>query len=189
MLKKYIVLQDGLKECGSACLLSIIRYYQGNISMQRLLELTKTTKDGTNFYNMSLAAKELGFISKGYKVDDFELLKEIDKPFVSQIIINNYYHFVVVYKIKNNKVTIMDPAKGIINISLDKFKSIYTSYILLLEPYKKIPIYTESNYLINLVKETIYNNKNLIIKLLFFTIIIAIFTCIYSYNFKIIIDI
>lgn len=188
MLKKYIVLQDGLKECGSACLLSIIRYYQGNISMQRLLELTKTTKDGTNFYNMSLAAKELGFISKGYKVDDFELLKEIDKPFVSQIIINNYYHFVVVYKIKNNKVTIMDPAKGIINISLDKFKSIYTGYILLLEPYKKIPIYTESNYLINLVKETIYNNKNLIIKLLFFTIIIAIFTCIYSYNFKIIID-
>ena len=188
MLKKYIVLQDGLKECGSACLLSIIRYYQGNISMQRLLELTKTTKDGTNFYNMSIAAKELGFISKGYKVDDFELLKEIDKPFVSQIIINNYYHFVVVYKIKNNKVTIMDPAKGIINISLDKFKSIYTGYILLLEPYKKIPIYTESNYLINLVKETIYNNKNLIIKLLFFTIIIAIFTCIYSYNFKIIID-
>lgn len=188
MLKKYIVLQDGLKECGSACLLSIIRYYQGNISMQRLLELTKTTKDGTNFYNMSIAAKELGFISKGYKVDDFELLKEIDKPFVSQIIINNYYHFVVVYKIKNNKVTIMDPAKGIINISLDKFKSIYTGYILLLEPYKKIPIYTESNYLINLIKETIYNNKNLIIKLLFFTIIIAIFTCIYSYNFKIIID-
>ena len=188
MLKKYIVLQDGLKECGNACLLSIIRYYQGNISMQRLLELTKTTKDGTNFYNMSLAAKELGFISKGYKVDNFELLKEIDKPFVSQIIINNYYHFVVVYKIKNNKVTIMDPAKGIINISLDKFKSIYTGYILLLEPYKKIPIYTESNYLINLVKETIYNNKNLIIKLLFFTIIIAIFTCIYSYNFKIIID-
>ena len=41
MKKNYIVLQDGIKECGSACLLSIIRYYKGNISMPKLLELTK----------------------------------------------------------------------------------------------------------------------------------------------------
>ena len=52
MKKNYIVLQDGIKECGSACLLSIIRYYGGNISIERLLELTNTTKEGTNFYDL-----------------------------------------------------------------------------------------------------------------------------------------
>ena len=188
MQKKYVILQDGLKECGSACLLSIIRYYNGNISLDRLLELTKTNKDGTNFYNLSLAAKEIGFDSKGYKIDDISKLEEIESPFISQIIINNYNHFVVVYKIKNNKMTIMDPAKGMINISLDKFKSMYTGYILILKPYKKLPIYNESNYLLNIIKETLFNNKNIIIKLLSFTLIITIMTCIYSYHFKIIID-
>ena len=53
-MKKYIVLQDGIKECGSACLLSIIKYYGGSVSLERILELTKTTKEGTNFYNMGI---------------------------------------------------------------------------------------------------------------------------------------
>ena len=51
-MKKNIVIQDGIKECGAACLLSIIKYYGGSVSLERLLELTKTTKEGTNFYNL-----------------------------------------------------------------------------------------------------------------------------------------
>ena len=73
-MKKNIVLQDGIKECGSACLLSIIKYYGGNVSRERLLELTKTTKEGTNFYNISQAANEIGLISKGYKIDNINKL-------------------------------------------------------------------------------------------------------------------
>ena len=59
-MKKYIVLQDRIKECGSACLLSIIKYYGGSVSLERILELTKTTKEGTNFYNLGIAANEIG---------------------------------------------------------------------------------------------------------------------------------
>ena len=32
MKKKLVVLQEGNKDCGVCCLLSIIRYYNGNIS-------------------------------------------------------------------------------------------------------------------------------------------------------------
>lgn len=188
MLKKFIVLQDGIKECGSACLLSIIRYYQGNISLNRLLELTNTNKNGTNFYNISKAAKEVGLNSKAYKVDDISTCYNMTNPFISQVIINNYYHFVVVYKMKNNKITIMDPAKGIITTNMEKFKKIFTGNILLLEPYKKLPNYEENNYLLEVIKTVIKDNNQLIIKLLSLTIISTIFTCLYSYHFKIIID-
>lgn len=188
MLKKFIVLQDGIKECGSACLLSIIRYYQGNISLNRLLELTNTNKNGTNFYNISKAAKEVGLNSKAYKLDDISTCYDMTNPFISQVIINNYYHFVVVYKMKNNKITIMDPAKGIITTSMEKFKKIFTGNILLLEPYKKLPNYEENNYLLEVIKTVIKDNNQLIIKLLSLTIISTIFTCLYSYHFKIIID-
>ena len=135
-MKKNIVIQDGIKECGAACLLSIIKYYGGNISLERLLELTKTTKEGTNFYNIKEAANEIGLISKGYKIDEIDKLYEIEKPFISQIVQNNYHHFVVIYKIKNDKVTIMDPAKGMIKISIKEFSQISTGYILILEPFK-----------------------------------------------------
>lgn len=156
--------------------------------MNRLLELTNTTKDGTNFLNMSEAAKEIGLDSKGYKVKSIEECIKIDSPFISQIFINNMPHFVVVYKIKTNKITIMDPAKGMINISKDDFNKLFTGNILLLEPIKKMPNYNDNNYLLEVIKTTINNNIALILKILFLTIIASIFTCIYSYHFKIIID-
>lgn len=187
-MKKIVVIQDGIKECGSACLLSIIKYYNGNISMERLLELTKTTKDGTNFYNIGQAAKEIGLISKGYKVDNLECLFNEERPFISQVVINNYKHFVVVYKFYNNKVTIMDPAKGMVKLSIDEFKDIWTGYILMLEPYKKLPVYNDNNYILSLISEILFNNKKIIINLLCLTLITIIFTCIYSYYFKVIID-
>ena len=187
-MKKIMVLQDGIKECGSACLLSIIKYYGGNVSRERLLELTKTTKDGTNFYNISQAANEIGLISKGYKIDDINKLSEIEKPFISQIVINNYNHFVVIYKIKNGNITIMDPAKGILKLTIDEFSKIWTGYILMLEPYKKLPVYNENNYILSLIKNILFDNKRIIINLLSLTLITTIFTCVYSYYFKIIID-
>ena len=176
MRKKCIVLQDGFKECGSACLLSIIRYYGGNVSMERILELTKTGKDGTNFHNMSLAGLELGMMSKGYFIDNINDLDNIEKPFISQIVINNYHHFVVVYKINGEKITIMDPAKGMENISISEFLKIFTGYILIMEPIKKLPIYNDNNYLLNTIKEIIISNKKIIINLILLTLITTIFT-------------
>ena len=188
MSKNYTVIQDGIKECGSACLLSIIRYYGGNVSINSLNELTKTNKEGTNFYNLTEAAKEIGLTGKAYKLSSTKEIIQIDKPFISQVVINNYTHFVVVYKISDTKITIMDPAKGMVNMIIDEFNDIWTGYILTLEPYKRLPIYDEDNYLMNIIEYIIYNNKKMIINILIETLIVIIFTCAYSYYFKIIID-
>ena len=99
MKKNLIVKQDGYKECASACLLSIIRFYGGNISINKLVELTKTDKFGTNFYNIKTAANEIGLEGIGYKVDQINKLKTIKVPFICQIIEKNYEHFIVVYKV------------------------------------------------------------------------------------------
>ena len=112
MKKHLIVKQDGYKECGAASLLSIIRYYHGNISINKLIDLTHTDKTGTNFYQLKEAAIKLGLEAIGYKIDNIEALKDINKPFICQFIHQNYEHFVVVYQIKKNKITIMDPAIG-----------------------------------------------------------------------------
>ena len=74
MKRNLIVKQDGYKECGAASLLSIIRYYGGNISINKLVEMTNTNKTGTNFYNLKVAASKLGLDAIGYKVENINNL-------------------------------------------------------------------------------------------------------------------
>ena len=49
-----VVLQDDIKDCGICSLLSIIRFYGGEVSKEYLREITNTTKDGVSFYNLIL---------------------------------------------------------------------------------------------------------------------------------------
>ena len=63
------MLQDGIKDCGICCLLSIIRYYGGEISKEMLRKLTNTSKDGVTAYNLIEAAKSLGMESYGVSGD------------------------------------------------------------------------------------------------------------------------
>ena len=58
-------MQDGIKDCGICCLLSIIRFYGGEVSKEYLRELTNTTKDGVTLYNLLEASKVIGFESQG----------------------------------------------------------------------------------------------------------------------------
>ena len=188
MKKSIIVKQDGYKECGVASLLSIIRYYGGNVSMDHLLELTRTNRDGTNFYNLSEAGRYLGLSCNGYKIDDYNLLNQYNNPFICQVKINNILHFVVVYKIKNKNIMIMDPAHGIKNISLEEFKSIFTGYILTAEKVKTLPNYEEKNYIKNIIYDVLLNNKKMIINMILLSFFVALFTSIYSYSFQVMID-
>ena len=41
-------MQEGNKDCGACALLTIIKTYGGNVSLEYLKDLTRTTKDGTN---------------------------------------------------------------------------------------------------------------------------------------------
>lgn len=188
MKKNLIVLQDGYKECGAASLLSIIHYYKGSISMARLVELTNTNKEGTNFYQLKQAAEKLGFNANGYKTNNYNTVQEIETPFIIQIIDKNYEHFCVVYTMKKNKVIVMDPAIGQREILIEEFKNIWTGYILILRPIKKIETYQETKYLNTIIKEILIKNKSMIFTILFLSLFYTIFSCICSFYLQFIID-
>ena len=188
MKKNLIVLQDGYKECGAASLLSIIHYYKGSISMARLVELTNTNKEGTNFYQLKQAAEKLGFNANGYKTNNYNTLQEIETPFIIQIIDKNYEHFCVVYTMKKNKVIVMDPAIGQREILIEEFNNVWTGYILILRPIKKIETYQETKYLNTIIKEILIKNKSMIFTILFLSLFYTIFSCICSFYLQFIID-
>ena len=143
MLKKYpFVKQEGFKDCGVACLLMIIRYYKGNISIERLRDLTHTNKNGTNAYNLIKASSYLGFYANGLK-GSLNDLKSVIFPCIAHVVIDgSLKHFIVIYEVNYDKeyLIIADPSNKIRKISFSNFTSIWTGVVINLYPVRSIPI-------------------------------------------------
>ncbi len=188
MRKKLIVLQENFKDCGSASLLSILRYYGGNAPLSKIIEMTNTTKEGSSFYGIKEAAYKLGLSAKAYYLNSLDYFLKLNSPSICQIQVNNMLHFIVVYKKLDNKFEIMDPAVGGKYMVIDEFQKRWTGYIMIFEPYSKLINYKEEKVINNIILQIIYKNKNLYLAVFFMSIIYTIASCVYSYYMKVTID-
>ncbi len=181
-----VILQDGIKDCGICCLLSIIKHYKGNCSKEYLRQLTNTTKNGVTAYNLVTAAESLGFSASAMK-GELENLREDNLPCISHVIINkSYQHFVVIYNIdiKLNKILIMDPAKGKRLISTSEFKLMSSNNYIFLRPNKKLPNLVKNEK----IKETITNffneHRRLFLTILYLNLSYFVFHILSAFHFK-----
>lgn len=190
MFKKYpFIRQEGVKDCGCASLLMIIKYYKGNVSIERLRDLTHTNKNGTSAYNLVKASIQLGFDSRGVKatIDDF---KDVLFPCIAHVVIDNVYkHYVVIYEVlyDEKKLLIADPANGIKKVSFDYFNSIWSGVLIILYPCRSLPI--DKNINVNdFVFKNIFKYKKIMILILFLSVFVILFKVVTSFYFKFIIE-
>lgn len=182
-MKKIVVLQEEVSDCGVCSLLSIIRHYGGNANLENLRIDSLTTNKGVNAYNLIECAKKNGFNAKGIKQDN---LVDIKLPAIVHLKINkSLSHFAVLYEIKDKYYKIMDPATGLVKMPKDKFKTLFTGNILILEPKSILPYKKNINVVKNKILREILNNKNNIVKIIFLNILFIIFSIISSYYIKI----
>lgn len=64
-IEKAFVLQQDSSDCGVACLRTLLRYYGSDASLERLRELSGTTKEGTTLLGLYQAANALGLEAEG----------------------------------------------------------------------------------------------------------------------------
>ena len=181
-----VVLQDGIKDCGICCLLSIIRHYGGNSSKEYLRQLTNTTKNGVSAYNLVTAAETLGFSSIAMK-GELENLNRDNLPCIAHVIINkSYQHFVVIYDIdiKLNRITIMDPAKGKRLVSVSEFKLMSSNNYLFLVPNKKLPNLLENREIKDSITVFISTHKKLFLTILYLNLSYFVFHILSAFHFK-----
>lgn len=188
MKNKLSVKQNGFRDCASACLLSIIRYYGGNISKEEINYIIKTDTYGTNAYNLIEGAKRIGFDGYGMKVTFNELLKYKEIPVIAHTKSSNMYHYVVIYEINKKNILIMDPISGLKRVSHKEFDSMYLETILYLYPIKTIPNIKIKDKIINNIFLNIIQDKKNIIKLILLSILITIFTILLNFYLKVYID-
>lgn len=109
--------QPDAKDCGPTCLRIIAKYYGKLISLKDIRDFSETTRSGSNLLKLSEAAESIGFKTIGAKLN-FHKLKNAPLPLIVHWDNN---HFVVVYRIKKNKVYISDPSYGLISFSKEDF--------------------------------------------------------------------
>lgn len=134
MKKGIFIKQHDITDCGAACLASIAAHYGLKLPIARIRQYAFTDKKGTNILGMIEAAAKIGLEAKGVK-GPFECLKDIPKPAVAHIIVKEVlHHFVVIYKVTDRYIKVMDPADGRMQRkSPAEFKKEWTGYESMLQ--------------------------------------------------------
>lgn len=165
-IEKEMVVQKSVNDCGIACLLYVLKYFGKNVTYKKLEEKIIKEKDGISAYEIIKVSKGFGISSCGYK--NLKVNKNLTFPLIAHTINNNVQHFVVVLKVSNNNVYIMDPSYGLITKQKDEFNKSYTGVAILFKNHNP--------YLLN----NVINRKSILL----ITILILLFTLLslfYSY--------
>ena len=137
-MRHKFVRQQGIKDCGVTCLYNIIRYYKGNISIDKLKNLTKTDENGTSIYNIVEASKKLGLKSNAYMCK-YNSLNKISWPFIAHIKLDEKYdHFIVIKNIKKDKIIVEDPIRGKVIYDKNMFLKEWTNVVITFEKTKDL---------------------------------------------------
>ncbi|MDX2432645.1 MAG: peptidase domain-containing ABC transporter [Bacteroides sp.] len=96
-------------DCGPTCIRMVARHYGKHFSLQTLREKSHLNKEGVSLLGISRAAEAIGLQTMGVSLTWERLKSEAPLPVIVHWKQN---HFIVVYKIRKEKVYVSDPAFG-----------------------------------------------------------------------------
>ncbi len=126
-----IILQLEVLECGVAALAMVLAYYGKWIPLEQLRVDCGVSRDGSNAKNILMVARKYGMDVKGYRYELDALKKKGTFPC---IIHWNFNHFVVLNGFKRDKAIISDPARGLVEVSMEEFDNSFTGVCIELSP-------------------------------------------------------
>jgi ATP-binding cassette subfamily B protein len=143
--------------------------------LSRIRQYAFTDKKGTNVLGMIEAAQKLGFEAKGVK-GPFECLKEIPKPAIAHVIVKEQLqHFVVIYKVMDKYILVMDPGDGKLHKKThEEFKKEWTGVLILMLPTEKFAKGNQKKSALKSFIDLIRPHKSVMTQALFGAVIYSI---------------
>ena len=126
-----MIMQMEALECGAACLAMVLAYYDKWIPLEQVRFDCGVSRDGSNMKNVFLAAQHYGLNVHGYRME-LDGLKESGS--FPCIIHWEFNHFVVLDGFKNGKAVLNDPARGVVQVSMEDFDEAFTGLVLTFAP-------------------------------------------------------
>lgn len=181
--------QPDEKDCGPTCLAMLSKYWGKNVSIAKIREYTETDLYGTNILGMIQGGKKIGLDIEGFRAASFDDLYKISTPFIIHVVKDNQLeHFVIIEKIKKDKVYIIDPAYGRIVQSQEEFLKSWSKVVLTVEKNKEFNTIDNSPSFYKFFKEMLFSNKKYIMIIFLCSIFISIISIIGSFYFKFLVD-
>lgn len=122
-------------DCGPSALLTVLRCYGGNTTLVRARQLCRTDTQGSTMLDLVRAAERMGFKAWGASGTFADLAKE-KMPCIAHVVLENgLQHFLVIYRIRNEKLYVGDPGKGNYRLTASEFEQIWKRHaVILLQP-------------------------------------------------------
>ncbi len=127
--KLRLVMQDHEADCGAACLAMILASFGCHVTLHQLADDLDAGRDGTNAALLLNLARRYGLNGRGFHADVVDL-SSFSVPFIAHV---NRVHFVVVTRISRGIFEILDPARGVRNLTAEQLSQWYSGTVLVFE--------------------------------------------------------
>jgi ATP-binding cassette subfamily B protein len=125
-----VLQQLSMVECGAACLAIILNYYGRKTTVAEVRELCAVGRDGLSALTILQAARSYGLLTNAYSVKP----DQIGHLRLPAIIHWRSHHFVVLESWSPGRVDLVDPARGRVRLSSEKFGDNFTGIVMTFEP-------------------------------------------------------
>lgn len=133
--------QHDTRDCGAACLASILLWYGAHIPLIELRQKMRVDKNGANILAICKTASMYGLDSEGCYVEPEEFFDNIGNEcfklpvIVHTILENHMQHYIVVKKIlPKDRIVVFDPQTGEKVLRKEEFQRIFTGYFITVLP-------------------------------------------------------
>lgn len=110
--------QHDAMDCGPSCLRMIARHYGRSYNLQTLRDKSYLSREGVSMLGISDAAESIGLRTLGVSLSSDRLFSQAPLPLIAHWKQN---HFIVVYRIRGDKVYVADPAYGLVSYTKKEF--------------------------------------------------------------------
>ena len=124
-MHKLVTIQSDINDCGPAVIYSLVKYYRGYVSMEKIRLDTNLSREGVTAYDIVLTLERYGFEAHGLSLT-LNDIKNVSRPMILHLDYKKYNHYVLLVRVKKDICTIMDPSKGLIKMSLDDLAKVWT---------------------------------------------------------------
>ncbi len=178
------ILQNDFKDCGICCMQWLIIYYGGYIPLEKLREDTLTDSKGTNAYQIVNTFLKWGFDSVGVLVSN--ITENNSYPVIAHLKLDNgLEHFVVIKDISQNNIYLMDPGLGNRKMAKNEFEKLFTGHLIIAKPRDSIIKMEKGLTIKKLFFKILKEEKFLIGRIIFMSLIFTILTIIGSFYLKV----